>query len=250
MQLLAGGCRITHSGEGETFTEGTRRFYQPISRALGARQIAQTINRYAPGRSPARINPDGEEVHFVVSGRGRCAIAGHRYTLEAGTAIYVPAGAPCCFENQEAMEMVVVSVCCPEDNGSYTVENAAGETVASDPAPRRTVHERESKAIPTGERQFKLLIDKSFGCERVTQFIGFIPPSRAPFHHHTYEEAIYILAGRGVLWTGQESGEFSPGGSIYLPAGVSHCLENPYPEPVRLLGVFYPAGSPAARYDD
>jgi len=31
----------------------------------------------------------------------------------------------------------------------------------------------------------------------VTQFIGFIPPGRAPDHFHRYDEVIYILAGEG-----------------------------------------------------
>jgi mannose-6-phosphate isomerase-like protein (cupin superfamily) len=249
MRRLTGGCRVTSSDEGEVFTEGTRRYRRPISRAAGAQQITQTISRYATGRAPARVNPIGEEVHYIVSGRGFGHIAGQAYALEAGTAVYVPAGAPCCFENTEAEELTVVSVCCPEDEASRLAEASVSRAASSD-APRRTAHEREQKAIPTGDRQFKLLIDKSFGCQRVTQFIGFIPQSRAPVHHHTYEEAICILEGCGIVRAGDESCEFAPGTSIYLPVGVSHCLENPYPEPVRLLGVFYPSGSPAVRYDD
>ena len=249
MKLLAGGCRVTNNTEGEMMIEGTRHYRRPISRASGAQQITQTINHYATGRAPARINPLGEEVHYITQGRGFCHIAGQPYPLEAGTAVYVPSGAPFFFENTEAEDLMVVSVCCPEDESSHLTEENLSRATLSD-APRRTVHEREQKVIPTGDRQFKLLVDKSFGCERITQFVGFIPQSRAPFHHHTYEEAICILEGQGIVRIGDESCEFAPGTSIYLPVGVSHCLENPYPEPVRLLGVFYPSGSPAVRYDD
>lgn len=35
-----------------------------------------------------------------------------------------------------------------------------------------------------------------------------------------------------------------------LEGGVLHCLENPGPSPIRLLGVFYPSGSPGAAYED
>ncbi len=273
MKLLAGGCQVTSRDEGEVLSEGTRSYRRPISCASGAQQITQTINHYATGQAPARINPLGEEVHYVVSGRGFCQIAKQPYALEPGTAVYVPAGAPFSFESTQAADLLVVSVCCPEDETSYLAEadigHSSGNGVAyltriemaqlvtaqvnnavSSDAPPRAVHERDQKAIPTGDREFKLLIDKSFGCERVTQFIGFIPQSRAPFHHHTYEEAIYIVEGRGIVRAGDESCEFAPGTSIYLPIGVSHCLENPHPEPVRLLGVFYPSGSPAVRYDD
>jgi quercetin dioxygenase-like cupin family protein len=69
-------------------------------------------------------------------------------------------------------------------------------------------------------------------------------------HHHTYEEVIYILDGNGVVWTEGLRAEFVPGSSIYLPRGVSHSLENSGQTAVKLLGVFHPSGSPAARYDD
>ena len=91
---------------------------------------------------------------------------------------------------------------------------------------------------------------QGFCCDRITQFIGVIPQSRATQHHHSYEEAIYILEGRGLVWAGDESCEFGTGTSIYLPVGAKHCLENPYSAPVRLLGVFYPSGSPAVNYRD
>jgi mannose-6-phosphate isomerase-like protein (cupin superfamily) len=112
------------------------------------------------------------------------------------------------------------------------------------------VREGDQKSIPTGDRTFKLLINQETGASRVTQFIGVIPPGRAPMHHHTYEEAIYILEGEGRLWTEEGSVDFNAGASIYLPRGVSHCLENSGSANIRLLGVFHPSGSPAARYDD
>lgn len=250
MKRLSGGCQVTNRDEGEVFTEGSRHYRRPVSRAADARQIAQTVSRYGPGCAPVRLNPTGEEVHYVISGRGRCLIAGHDYELAAGTAAYVPAGAAFRVENGGAEELVMVSVCCPQDDASRLIDAESPATEAAGARPRRTVSEQGQRAIPTGDRQFKLLVDQSFGCERVTQFIGWIPLGRAPSHHHTYEEAIYIIEGRGVVWAGGESCEFAAGTSIYLPAGVSHCLENPHPEPVRLLGVFYPSGSPAVRYQD
>ena len=40
-----------------------------------------------------------------------------------------------------------------------------------------------------------------------------------------------------------------PGSCIYLPRRQVHCVENTGPGELRLLGVFYPAGSPAVRYE-
>ena len=91
---------------------------------------------------------------------------------------------------------------------------------------------------------------QGFGCERLTRFPGVIPPSRTPFHYHIYEELMLILQGNGIVWADDESCEFTTGASIYLPPGQRHCLENPGPEEVRLLGVFYPSGSPAVNYKE
>jgi oxalate decarboxylase/phosphoglucose isomerase-like protein (cupin superfamily) len=47
------------------------------------------------------------------------------------------------------------------------------------------------------------------------------------------------------------TGETRPiraGSCIYLPPLHMHCLENAGDGPMRVLGVFQPAGSPAARY--
>jgi len=77
-----------------------------------------------------------------------------------------------------------------------------------------------------------------------------IPPGTSPHHYHTYEEAIFILEGHGIVWCDGESCEFSAGTSIYLPIGQRHMLENTGDDNVRLLGVFYPSGSPATRYND
>ena len=230
-------------------SEGARRYRVPISRRMGARDIAQTISVYGQGSAPARRNPTAEEVLYVARGSGACVIDGYRYALEAGTGVYIPPGSAYCVENTEAAELEIVSVCCPEDDDAEVgVEIVTREPL--DTRPLRTVRESDQKSIPTGDRTFKLLINQETGASRVTQFIGVIPPGRAPMHHHTYEEAIYILEGEGRLWTEEGSVAFNAGASIYLPRGVSHCLENSGAANIRLLGVFHPSGSPAARYDD
>src|SRR5215211_2659719 len=248
MMILSGGAALIAEG-GPVEREGARRYRVPISRKMGARDIAQTISIYAEGPALARRNPEGEEVLYVVRGEGACYVDGYRYTVEPGTGIYIPPGSVYQIENTEAAELEIVSVCCPEDD---KVEVGA-ETFTREPLdtkPLRTVRESDQKSIPTGDRTFKLLINQETGASRVTQFIGVIPPGRAAMHHHTYEEAIYILEGEGRLRTEEGSVDFNAGASIYLPRGVSHCLENSGSANIRLLGVFHPSGSPAARYTD
>ena len=244
MDILHGGAAVI-SGESYVHVEGTRRYRTPISQVMGARDIAQTVSLYDKGLSPARRNPTAEEVLYVASGEGACLIDGHRYSLAAGTAVYVPPASTCQIESLG--QLAIVSVRCPEDE-SETVEAISASPL--DTKPLRTVREEDQKAIPTGDRTFKLLINKEAGARRVTQFIGVIPPGRAAMHHHTYEEAIFILEGEGRVWTESASAAFHKGSSIYLPRGVRHSLENTGTANIRLLGVFHPSGSPATRYAD
>jgi mannose-6-phosphate isomerase-like protein (cupin superfamily) len=98
--------------------------------------------------------------------------------------------------------------------------------------------------MPTGDRWYRVLIDSE-----VTQFVGSIPPGRAPDHFHEYEEVLFILRGEGRMWTEARSTPISYGSCIYLPRKQVHCVENTGTDELRLLGLFYPAGSPAVRYD-
>jgi mannose-6-phosphate isomerase-like protein (cupin superfamily) len=107
----------------------------------------------------------------------------------------------------------------------------------------------DRKALPTGDRWYRVLVDDEVGCTQATQFIGSIPPGRAPDHFHLYEEVLFILRGEGRMWAGKSSTPISAGSCVYLPRKQSHCVENTGTDELRLLGVFYPAGSPAVRYD-
>lgn len=253
MEPLSGGAVVIARGE-LAEKDGTRRYRTAISRKMGARDIAQYVSAYSEGVSRARRNPVGEEVIYVVNGTGTCYIDGYSYSLDAGTAVYVPPGSVYQIENLDPRgrgvnDLEIVSVCCPEDEH---VESGLELLVRppQDTKPFRTVREQDVEPIPAGDRTFKLLVNQDLGAHRVTQFLGVIPPGRAPMHHHTYEEAIYVIEGEGCLHTGDGDTRFNAGSSIYLPRLVSHCLENTGSGNIRLLGVFHPSGSPSATYDN
>jgi mannose-6-phosphate isomerase-like protein (cupin superfamily) len=105
--------------------------------------------------------------------------------------------------------------------------------------PALTAHASQREKLPaTAGREFCLMVDKDLGCQHVTQFVGWIPPSVAPFYHHTYEEVIYILDGNGILHVADASYPFEAGNSIHLPVRVPHCLENSGPSAMCVLGSF------------
>ena len=83
----------------------------------------------------------------------------------------------------------------------------------------------------------------------MTQFLGFVPPGRAPDHFHRYDEVIYILEGAGSLHIGGEQAPLAPG-RLRPPAGrgSSTASRTTATRELELLGVFRPAGSPAEAY--
>lgn len=248
MKILAGGCRVCSPEDGQFSILGSWAERKVICRDKGAARITQTVNDYGPGISPAIVNPNAEEVLYVAAGVGVCHINGSPVGVRRGCAVFVPPGAAYAIENAGPETLVIVSACCPEDFERRVVERPAespGER------PRLMVHEDEREDIRAGEdRIFRYLVHTDLGCRQVTQFAGWIPPSKAPFHYHTYEEVIFILEGRGMVHVDEESCEFTAGSSIYFPAGVRHCVENSGNATIKLLGAFYPSGSPGVAYED
>src|ERR1044072_9716626 len=109
MKILSGGAAVIAASD-HTESEGARRYRAPMSRQMGARDIAQTISISAQGSAPARRNRSAEEVLYVARGSGACVIDGYRYTLEAGTGVYIPPGSVYRIENQETTELEIVRV--------------------------------------------------------------------------------------------------------------------------------------------
>jgi len=248
MNILTGGCRVYSAEDGQVSTLGNWTARTVISQNSGAERITQTVSDYAPGLSPAVVNPGAEEVLYVASGEGKCRVDGFDYRLSSGTAIFVPPGAVYNIENAGAQTIRVVSSCCPEDPRRHIVGGPL--PAGSGEPPRLLVHEDLREDIRAGQdRLFRYLVYTDLGCKQITQFAGWIPPSKAPVHYHTYEEGIFILEGRGIVHTEGESCEFAAGCSIYFPIGVRHCVENPGTSTIKLLGAFYPSGSPGEAYE-
>ena len=104
----------------------------------------------------------------------------------------------------------------------------------------------EERRSATASRQFSIGLDPDVGCMSVTQFVGFIPPGRAPDHFHRYDEVLYVLEGEGALHIDGEQEPLAPGSCVHLPARLVHCLENTGDEEMRVLRRL-PAGRLARR---
>jgi mannose-6-phosphate isomerase-like protein (cupin superfamily) len=253
VKILSGGCRVYSAEDGHVFTLGNWTARTVISQNSGAQRITQTVSDYAPGLSPGVVNPRAEEVLYVASGEGICRVSGFDYALTTGAAIFIPPGAVYNIKNTGAETIRLISSCCPEDPERRVVQGhiVEGPVAAGSGKPRRLlVHEDLREDIRAGtNRLFRYLVNSDLGCQQITQFAGWIPPSKAPVHFHTYEEGVFILEGCGIVHTDDESFEFGAGSSIYFPTGVRHCVENPGTSTIKLLGAFYPSGSPGEAYE-
>jgi quercetin dioxygenase-like cupin family protein len=198
----------------------------------GCALFSQRVLRF-DGPAPERVDPAADEVLYVLDGTGNLRLGGAEHELAPGTAAFVAPGESWSVAGAEALSILSVLV---HDPIEATVTGAVIDLAAS---------QRQSA---TAGRQFVLGIGPESGCASVTQFVGLVPPGRAPDHFHTYDEVIYVLEGQGFLEIGGERAPLRRGSCVHLPARLVHCLANTGSAELRLLGVFRPAGSPAEAY--
>ncbi len=200
--------------------------------------LEQTVLEFTPLHPEIRGTDHAEEVLFVLGGKGTLRLEDARYELEPETGAYLRPGEDYEVVAHDPDLMRVVSVLIPDP-------------LPADPdAPREVVRRlADQEAHPaTSDREFRIVADPSTGLRSATQFVGYIPPARAPDHFHTYDEVIYVLEGQGVLHLGETEQPLSAGSSVELSARTVHCLENTGEDVMRIVAVFRPAGSPAAAY--
>jgi mannose-6-phosphate isomerase-like protein (cupin superfamily) len=202
--------------------------------------LEQRVVRFAPGRSRERAASARHELFYVLAGSGQLEVDGERHPLEPGTGAFVAPGEAWSVDNPGPEELLVVVVGAVADLGVDAARRK--KTIRFDDQPEHTA---------SVERTFRYLINEDAGCLDVTQFIGIVQPSKAPFHSHPYEELGYIVRGEGVAHVGGVSVPLRPGSCFHLPPEKVHCIENVGPEPMHILGVFHPSDSPANRvYQD
>jgi len=225
-----------HDGVPEV--SGSLTVWNRIGKATGDDAISLRILEFGPGVSPVLSNRGCDEVLYVLEGSCTVVIDGNTYEVAPETGIYVRPGQTWSVENSGPDLVRIVSSQCPELH-----EATASKQVTP------IVRLSDRRALPTADRWYRVLVDQDMGSEQVTQFVGSIPPGRAPDHFHEYEEVLFILRGEGRMWAGESNTPIGPGSCIYLPRRQVHCVENTGTGELRLLGVFYPAGSPAVRYE-
>jgi quercetin dioxygenase-like cupin family protein len=199
---------------------------RPDGRLFEVGVFTQRLAELAGDHAP----DEADEVLYVLSGGGRARFGSEEHELRPGVAAFVPAGTAWTAEGDARALSVLVHD--PEPGaGPATVD--LGEV---------------ERGTATAGRHFLLGATPEIGCNSATQFIGLIPPGRAPDHFHRYDEVIYVLEGVGELSIGGEQAALRAGSCVHLPKTLVHCLANTGDAEMRVLGVFRPAGSPAEAY--
>jgi mannose-6-phosphate isomerase-like protein (cupin superfamily) len=173
---------------------------------------------------------------YVLDGTGHLTMASHEKSLRPDLGLLLPPATEyrLMADGPAALKLDVVSL-----------PAQAGHAQATSVPMVRALHECEVET--TGDREFRVLFGPGFGCDLATQFVGDIPPGRAPDHRHPYDEVVLVLSGEGIAHVGGKDHRVSAGSCLHLRPGQPHCMENAGTTTMRVLGVFHPADSPAAK---
>lgn len=246
---LAGACRVMGLREGTPALHGPLRIWRHVGRESGSSALSLRVIDLEAGAQVGLRNGECEEVLFVLEGRGAVILEGSRYELEPETGVFVRPGALLSLVSEGHETLTLISSQCPDPGPSVRLESPTGSEAVAPKGPTPVARLREREARPAGDRWYRVLLDDSIGSTQVTQFVGGIPRGRAPDHFHEYEEVLCILSGRGRMWASEATAPITRGSLIFLPRRQVHCTENTGRGELRLLGVFYPAGSPAVAYE-
>lgn len=100
----------------------------------------------------------------------------------------------------------------------------------------------------TSKRAFSTLFGPENGSTRATMFVGHVPPGQAPWHFHQYDEMVWIWQGQGRFRLNGSQEAVGPGSIFRIRPRQVHIVANDGDNDLLLVGLFTPAGSPAAAY--
>ena len=191
----------------------------------------------APGRTKTLADTELDSLLFVSTGSGVLSVGETSSPLRTGSAGLMLAGEEAAIESTEELELVVMTVGASTD--LHAPMGARELVVSLDAAEQQQA---------TGSRSFQLLFGPHNGSTRATLFAGYVPPGKAPWHYHLYDEIVFIPAGPGRLHLHQETEELGAGSAFRLRPRQVHIVENLGDDAMTIIGVFTPAGSPSAAY--
>ena len=206
---------------------------EPISDS----DLALARRTVGAGETATIGDADADTLLYVASGTGTISL-GASGSLAARSAALVPGGEQAAVTASDALDLVVLTVGSGAER--HAPIGARALTSSLDDA---------SAQQATGSRSFQILFDASNGSTRATLFAGFVPPGKAPWHYHLYDEIVWIPEGPGRVHVDGGSEKLGPGSAFRLRPRDVHIVENTSADrDLTIIGFFTPAGSPSAAY--
>ena len=244
--MLDGGCFVRRLGADEYQSQDGWRISPCIGDDTGAKFLSHfMLAADAAGVGALTFGTSGAAL-FVHAGAGRIAIGGRAMSIAPETGFYVAPGESFRIEEMENGPLSLSAVVCPLIDGLQ--EGDTTSTYFDERIAKRLSLVDEDQRETMADRFYQVLVGEETGPVEITQFIGEIPKSRAAAHRHLYEETITILSGEGLMWTENACAPVRPDDVIFLPRKQLHSLECTSEAGMRLMGAFYPSGSPAINY--
>jgi quercetin dioxygenase-like cupin family protein len=191
----------------------------------------------APELTETIADAELDSLLFVSTGSGVLSVGESSSPIRAGSAGLVLAGEEATIESTDGLGLVVVTA-----GASTDLHAPMGErelVVSLDVAEQQQA---------TGARSFQLLFGPHNGSTRATLFAGYVPPGKAPWHYHLYDEIVFVPEGTGRLHLVEATEELGAGSAFRLRPRQVHIVENLDEAAMTIIGVFTPAGSPSAAY--
>jgi quercetin dioxygenase-like cupin family protein len=180
----------------------------------------------------------GDTLLFVVSGSGTLTLGEEDHMLTTGSAALVLAGEEA--EIAAAGELALLRA---------TIGQEADRHAPLGPREVVTRLDSEASESATGSRSYQVLFGPGNGSTRATLFAGYLPPGRAPWHFHLYDEIVWVRDGPGRLHLVEGVEALDTGSAFRLRPRQVHIVENASRDrELSVVGVFTPAGSPSAAY--
>jgi len=206
-------------------------------RALDGSALALRRLALEPGATAAIGEPEHDSLLYVGRGAGALSIADDSAPVRARSAGLVLAGEEAVLSVTDELEAVVAIVAPSTD---LHAPMGHRDLVTS-------LDDGDAQAA-TGSRSFQILFGPHNGSTRATFFAGFIPPGKAPWHYHLYDEIVWVPDGPGRLHLEGGSDELAAGAAFRLRPRQVHIVENESDSEMTIIGIFTPAGSPSAAY--
>jgi quercetin dioxygenase-like cupin family protein len=210
-----------------------------IVHATSESELALSVVRLPDGASFALPDTDTDRLLYTFEGSGSIELEGTAHALSTGSAALASAGEDALLEAAPRGLAVILATVGPGTDRHAPLGQR--ETVVR--------IEDAGSGRATGARSFEILFGPHNGSTRATLFVGHLPPGKAPWHYHLYDEIVWIPEGPGRLHLRGGVEDLAAGFAFRLHPREVHIVENVSDDrEMTLLGIFTPAGSPSAAF--